>query len=105
MDIFLWLFPVFVKAYLLQPLQASNDWLLRGEILNTSINEILNQALYPTHDITQIDVMNVICSIMNFSSEEIAVKTNESDNWNDTLSLEYDVVLTVVIDMLEIQVA
>lgn len=29
----------------------------------------------------------------------------ESDNWNDTLSLEYDVVLTVVIDMLEIQVA
>lgn len=98
-------FPVFVQAYLLQPLQASNDWLLRGEILNSSINEILNHALYPTHDITQIDVMNVICSIMNFSSEEIAVKTNESDNWNDTLSLEYDVVLTVVIDMLEIQVA
>lgn len=105
MDIFLWLFPVCVQAYLLQPLQASNDWLLRGEILNTSINEILNQALYPTHDITQIDVMNVICSVMNFSLEEIAVKTNESDNWNDTLSLEYDVVLTVVIDMLEIQVA
>lgn len=33
------------------------------------------------------------------------MKTNEYDNWNDTLSLEYDVVLTVVIDMLEIQVA
>lgn len=50
----------------------------------------------------QIDVMNVICFIMNFLLEEIVVKINEFDNWNDILSLEYDVVLIVVIDMLEI---
>lgn len=46
--------------------------------------------------------MNVICFIMNFLLEEIVVKINEFDNWNDLLSLEYDVVLVVDIDMLEI---
>lgn len=101
MDNFLWMFPVFVLVHVCmrQPLHASYPWLLRGEMPNRSINAIFNVATYPTHDITQIDVMHFICSAYKFLLDEISVTDRETVNFNDTLNLmSITDIFTIVIE-------